>query len=100
MQVQVVERVLGDVTDTKGRVLLDLSLLRQGLSLERERGVKTMSATPVDRMVDAHGARAGLTVNSLIRVDFPAPLGPRIPTRLLNDNAHETSIKLGLAAPS
>lgn len=33
MQVQVVESVLSDVSDTKSRVLLDLSLLRQCLTL-------------------------------------------------------------------
>lgn len=94
MQIQVVESVLGDVSDTKSRMLLDLSLLGQGLSLAVSRHAVSIPL-PAGR-----DRGLGLTVNSLIKVDFPAPLGPRIPTRLLNDNAHETSIKLGLAAPS
>ena len=40
-----------------------------------------------------------LTVNSLIRVDFPAPLGPTIPTRLLKLKAQLTSTKLGSLRP-
>lgn len=95
MQVQVVESVLGDVSDTKSRMLLDLSLLGQGLSLSTSK--HALSNLLPD---SGHQRGRGLTVNNLIKVDFPAPLGPRIPTRLLNDSAHETSIKLGLAAPS
>jgi hypothetical protein len=95
VQIQVVESVLGDVSDTKSRMLLDLSLLGQGFSLAV---YKRAFSIPLPASGRDRGL--GLTVNSLIKVDFPAPFGPRIPTRLLNDSAHETSIKLGLAAPS
>jgi hypothetical protein len=95
VQVQVVESVLGDVSDTKSRMLLDLSLLGQGLSLSAS---KHAFSIPLPDW--QHECGFGLTVNNLIKVDFPAPLGPKIPTRLLNDSAQDTSIKLGLAAPS
>ena len=98
MQVQMVESVLSDVSDSKSRVLLDLSLLRQSFTLL----VKDDAATCQHaNLIDDHfREQRSLTVNSLIKVDFPAPLGPRIPTRLLNDKAHETSTNEGLAAPS
>lgn len=40
-----------------------------------------------------------LTVKSLINVDFPAPFGPMMPTRLLRLSAHVTSIRLGSFRP-
>ena len=38
-------------------------------------------------------------VNNLIKVDLPAPFGPKIATLDDNDNEHETFFKDGLSAP-
>lgn len=59
------------VTHAEGRMLVNGSFLGDGLSLQtRSLAMKTLQ-------VDNER-----TVNSLMRVDFPAPFGPITPTRL------------------
>jgi hypothetical protein len=43
--------------------------------------------------------RKQLTVRTLMRVDFPAPFGPTIPTRLERLKAQLTSNRLGVSRP-
>lgn len=97
MLLEMMESVLGDVSDSKSRVLLYLTLLGNGLSLiigeeEKKSDQRLRSATVRSNEPNSIGGKERKrTVRSLMRVDFPAPLGPRIPTRDERVRAHETS---------
>jgi len=58
VQVQMVESVLGDVSDTKSRVLLDLSLLGQCLALEVKGNVTAGQHGVHDDRNDHHHSRS------------------------------------------
>jgi hypothetical protein len=58
VQVQMVESVLSDVTDTKGRVFLDLSLLRDGLTLIRSQALAISSIPGVLVSNSIHDSRS------------------------------------------
>jgi hypothetical protein len=63
--------VLGYVTYPERWMLVDRALLRDCLSLKRDYSQGNI-----------FGCAHSRTVNNLIKVDFPAPLGPMMPTRL------------------